>query len=606
MKDTHSWDAIEDDENKEDTVKLQRISATTAVRIPENGRGQNAVSLPVPDVGTVSVSPATAKEATQLVFDAPNIAAQNDAAFALDEELVLATDPENMAAQNAPAPTTSAADKHSDEATDAPEIVAEEADIFLPIDAFDTAISLQIARTEHVEPGEANRIQELPQSVKADPANKTQTPTLPLPPPARKMPLSRGLAIFLMLLLLAVVVEATNNGFAQFLGPQGWAVVLGGSQSTNNNNILQNVAKQLRNHPTLGATAQPLTPQAYINAIVQDMTLQQKLGQLMIVQFVGPTYGLDISSMISQYDVGAVLVFTANDNIVSKPQLKGLIQQMQHNSAIPLIVAIDQEGGTVDRLINLDGPRPSATSIGETGDPNKAKAEGILDAENLSYYGFNLNLAPVVDVTNVYNPQMYLRTFGTNPTLVTKMAGAYLQGLQQSGKVLGTLKHFPGLGDVGADPHSAVPHLTRSLSQLEAIDWAPYRALIKQGNVHAIMVTHELVTAVDPNTPSSLSYKLVTGILRDQFGFQGVIVTDSLTMEGITAYYSEAQAAALAIEAGDDLIMGAASPSDVANMINGIEQAMNAGQISEARIDESVSRILLLKYEMGLIHLPTS
>lgn len=553
MNDTRSCAAPQDDESQEDTVKLQRISVAATVRIPKNGRVQHVTSIPTIDIEPESARSEPIDEATKPILEEP-----------------------------------------------------EETDLFLPIDAFDTAISLQIVRVEPVEPVENISAPKPPQATGTKPHQEPQPPALPLPQPTRKMFMSRGLAVFLMLLLLAVVVDATNNGFGQFLGPQGWAFVLGGSQSTGQNNILQTVAKQLRDHPTPGAKAQPITPQEYINSIVQHMTLQQKLGQLMIVQFVGPTYGLDISAMISQYDVGAVLVFTANNNIVSKPQLKGLIQQMQHNSAIPLIVAIDQEGGTVDRLISLDGPRPSATSIGDTGDPNKAKAEGTLDAQDLSYYGFNLNLAPVVDVTNVYNPQMYQRTFGTNPTTVTKMAGAYLQGLQQSGKVLGTLKHFPGLGDVAADPHNAVPHLTRSLSQLEAIDWAPYRALIKQGDVHAIMVTHELVTAVDPNIPSSLSYKLVTGILRKQFGFQGVIVTDSLTMEGITAYYNESQAAALAIEAGDDLIMGAASPSDVANMITGIEQAMDAGQISEARIDESVSRILLLKYEMGLIHLPPS
>ena len=113
---------------------------------------------------------------------------------------------------------------------------------------------------------------------------------------------------------------------------------------------------------------------------------------------------------------------------------------MQKNSTIPLVVAIDQEGGTVDRLASLDGPRPSATSIGATNDPNRAMAEGIQDAQDLSYYGFNLNLAPVVDVNNVFNDQLYLRTFGNNPTIVTQMAAAYLRGLQQSGKVMGTIK----------------------------------------------------------------------------------------------------------------------------------------------------------------------
>lgn len=425
----------------------------------------------------------------------------------------------------------------------------------------------------------------------------------------RRPTLTRGKAVVLAVFLLVLILNAANLGNSQFIGAQGWAYVLGGSSSSGNSNILKTVNTLLHPKPTPGATAQPtqqITPQDYINLIINHMNLDQKLGQMMIVQFVGPDYGLDISTMITQYNVGAVLIFTANNNIVSKPQLRGLIQQIQSSSSIPLAVAIDQEGGTVDRLASLDGTRLSATSIGQTHNLSKATAAGVLDANDLAYYGFNLNLAPVVDVTNVYNSQLDSRTFGTNPTLVTQMAAAYLRGLQASGKVLGTLKHFPGLGDVAADPHNAVPHLTRSLSQLEAIDWVPYRALIQQGNVHAVMVTHEIVTAVDASKPSSLSYNLVTGILRKQFGFNGVIMTDSLTMEGITAYYTEAQAAALAVEAGSDLLMGASTPNQVATMINGIKQAMASGEISQQRIDDSVRRILMLKYEMGLLHIPTT
>jgi beta-N-acetylhexosaminidase len=434
-------------------------------------------------------------------------------------------------------------------------------------------------------------------------------PLLPSVVSIKRPALTRGRAVVLAVFLLVLIMNAENLGNSQFIGAQGWAYVLGGSSSSGNSNVLKTVNTLLHPKSTPGAKTQPaqqITPQDYINLIVSHMTLDQKLGQMMIVQFVGPDYGLDISTMITQYNVGAVLIFTANNNIVSKPQLKGLIQQMQSGSPIPLAVAIDQEGGTVDRLASLDGTRPSATSIGQTNDPSKATAAGVQDANDLAYYGFNLNLAPVVDVTNVYNSQLYLRTFGTNPTLVTQMAAAYLRGLQASGKVSGTLKHFPGLGDVAADPHNAVPRLTRSLSQLEAIDWAPYRALIQQGNVHAVMVTHEIVTAVDASKPSSLSYKLVTGILRNQLGFNGVIMTDSLTMQGITAYYTEAQAAALAVEAGSDLLMGASTPNQVANMINGIKQAMASGEISQQRIDDSVRRILMLKYDMGLLHIPTT
>ena len=425
----------------------------------------------------------------------------------------------------------------------------------------------------------------------------------------QKSVLSRGKALLLLGLLLMLVINATTAGYAQFIGPQGWAFVLGGPSGTADKNLLTSINNDIQhNHkPTPGANGQPtkqLTPQQYIGLILQRMTLDQKLGQMMIVQFVGPTYGLDISAMISQYNIGAVLLFTANNNIVDKTQLKGLISQMQSNSTIPLAVAIDQEGGNVDRLTSLDGPRPGASDIGATNDPNKARQQGIQDAKDLASYGFNLNLAPVVDVNNVYNSQLIGRTYGSNAALVTEMAQAYLQGLQQSGKVLGTLKHFPGLGDVSTDPHLGVPDLNRSKNGLEAIDWAPYRTLIKQGNVYAVMVTHEIVRAIDSSIPSSLSYKLVTGILRNEFGFQGVIMTDSLTMESVTAYYPEGQAAAMAVEAGDDLLMGASTPRDVASMIQGIKQAMASGAISQQRIDDSVRRILMLKYQMGLLTVP--
>jgi beta-N-acetylhexosaminidase len=433
------------------------------------------------------------------------------------------------------------------------------------------------------------------------------TPPFVQPPMHQQPVISRGRAILLIALLFIVGLSAINQGSTQFLGPQGWAYVLSGPATNGNKNPLDTVKDIIRAIPTQGVKErQKLTPVQYINLLIQNMTLDQKLGQMMIVQFYGPSYSLDISTMISQYNVGAVLLYTTNDNIVSKPQLKGLIQQMKSNSTIPLTVAIDQEGGTVDRLVSLDGPRPSATSIGATGNPLNAYNEGVRDANDLSYYGFNLNLAPVVDVNNVYNAQMYLRTFGNNPTTVTQMAEAYLKGLQKSGKVLGTLKHFPGLGDVAADPHNSVPHLNRSESDLMKIDWAPYRAMIQQGNVYSIMVTHEIVEAVDSSIPSSLSYKLVTGILRNQLGFQGVIMTDSLTMEGILAYYTEAQAAVLAVEAGNDILMGATAPSDVAAMVTGLKQAISAGQISQQRIDDSVRRILTMKYQMGLLHIPTN
>ncbi|HEU5379260.1 MAG TPA: glycoside hydrolase family 3 N-terminal domain-containing protein [Ktedonobacteraceae bacterium] len=431
-------------------------------------------------------------------------------------------------------------------------------------------------------------------------------PTTPIPvtpPVIREIKLTRGKAFLLVTLLCIVVINATTAGFGQFFGPQGWGSVFNSSGNNASQNLLQQLNQQLHQHgPTPNATNQVTqpAPQQIVDQLLAHMTLDEKLGQMMLVQFNGATYSPQISAMISQYKVGSVILFPVNGNIVSKTQVRGLISEMQKQAFLPLTVSVDQEGGTVDRLINLDGPQPSASSLGATGNPNKVYQQGIKDAQALAGYGFNLNLAPVVDVTNVYNRQLDGRTYGNTPALVTTMASAYLKGLQQSGKVLGTLKHFPGLGDTSTDPHYGLPALTRPLGTLNAIDWTPYRELIQQGQVYSIMVTHEIVNAVDKTEPSSLSPQVI-GILRNQLHFQGVIITDSLTMEAIHNYYTYGDAAAKAVEAGDDILMGAASPNNVAAMIAGIKQAISSGSISMEHIDASVRRILMLKYQMGLL-----
>ncbi|MBO0793766.1 MAG: hypothetical protein J2P36_22835, partial [Ktedonobacteraceae bacterium] len=446
-----------------------------------------------------------------------------------------------------------------------------------------------------------------------------ETPPVHLPDEPQTMPMRPGSfshptritrfqAILAMVLLGILVMHVLSTGATQFLGNQGWAYVLGGPVNTSDPNLITKLNQRLQQTPQVTATAhQQITPQQYINLLVSNMTLDQKLGQMMIVQFEGAEYSLELSTMINKYNVGAVLVFAANNNIVNGPQLKGLIQQMKDNSRpIPLAVSMDQEGGYVNRLLKIIGPRPAAATIGTTHDPQKAFDSGTQDARDLQQFGINVNLAPVVDVDTSSVSEMHqdLRTFGSTPDVVTSMAGAYLRGLQQSGQVIGTLKHFPGLGSVTIDPHEGIPHLKRSLADLERIDWAPYKKLIQQGNVHAIMVTHEIVDAVDATKPASISKQVIQGILRDKMGFQGVIMTDSLTMAGVTDFYTPSEAAVLSIEAGTDLLMGASTPNEVANMIDGIKKAMQSGAISQQRIDESVSRILMMKYAMGLIKVP--
>jgi beta-N-acetylhexosaminidase len=258
-------------------------------------------------------------------------------------------------------------------------------------------------------------------------------------------------------------------------------------------------------------------------------------------------------------------------------------------------------------LQSIDGYFPSAEQIGATNDPSVAKQRGQQDAQNLLALGINTNLAPVVDVRNIPEGEGALggRMFGATPELVTKMAGAYLTGLQQTRQVVGTLKHFPGLGDVPVDPHLTLPTLDRSLSDLQTIDWAPYSSLIATGQVQMVMVTHEVVPAVDPTLPSSLSEPLVTGILRDQLHFNGVIVTDGIYMKSLGAHYTFDQIVLMAVEAGVDIISSTYSLQSTDEAESVIRDAVNSGALTKQRIDDSVRRILLLKLHYGMLPGPS-
>ena len=335
--------------------------------------------------------------------------------------------------------------------------------------------------------------------------------------------------------------------------------------------------------------------------IVQNMTLDQKLGQMVIVEFYGSTLNTDLNQMIQGNQVSGVLIENSNGNAQTRSQLVSLNQGMQKAAAIPLFISTDFEGGYVNELRLITGERPSEQSIGATGDPNVAYNAGHSAAADLAALGLNVNFMPIVDVlTNPNNPGLPMRTFGSDPTLVTNMGRAYLKGLTDGG-IIGCLKHFPGLGSASIDPHKSLPYMNRSLATLNAVDMVPYRTLINEGVVPMVMVTHILNPQLDPNLPTSLSPNVVTGILRKQLNFKGVIISDTLWMGGISNTYSLAQAAVLAVRAGTDLLLGPRGRADTQNMIYGLHQAVMNGQISEAQINASVARILEMKLHYKIL-----
>ncbi|HEY1350668.1 MAG TPA: glycoside hydrolase family 3 N-terminal domain-containing protein [Ktedonobacteraceae bacterium] len=360
--------------------------------------------------------------------------------------------------------------------------------------------------------------------------------------------------------------------------------------------------------PSVGPTSTPdplLAARARALQLLAGMSLDQQLGQLIVVEYLGNSYqGSGLQYMVTQQYIGGILYqfvnhnFTAPQNTVSG--MAAFSQRVQQDAKIPLLLGTDQEGGQVNRLAVFHGPLPSAAAMAATGNPGYAYAQGAQAARWLNALGINSDLAPVVDVHTVDPPVLQDRMFGSTPLAVETYAGAYLDGLQQQG-VAGCLKHFPGLGAVTSDPHAGLPTITRSLSDLQRIDLAPYRAMIDKNHPAMIMDTDVMMPAIDPLLPAELSPRAINGLLRGSLGYNGVVITDGLYMHGISERWSLSQAATLAIAAGNDLIEGPYSAAQVASVLTAFKQALHSGQLSLARIEQSVARILLLKIEYGML-----
>ncbi len=361
--------------------------------------------------------------------------------------------------------------------------------------------------------------------------------------------------------------------------------------------------------PTLAASTAPsptptpaLTTESDIaRALVAKMSLDEKLGQMVIVEFFGATLNADLKQMIAGYHIGGVLIENGNGNAQSRAQLVALNHAMQAQATIPLFISTDFEGGPVNELRRITGERPSETAIGQTGNPQVAYNAGLDAARDLKALGLNVNFMPIVDVlTNPNNPGLVQRTFGSDPKLVTNMGRAYLQGLTAGG-VIGSLKHFPGLGSATIDPHKSLPFMNRSLATMNSVDLVPYRTLIGEGIVPMVMVTHILNKQLDPKLPTSLSPNVITNLLRHQLGFRGVIICDTLWMGGISNTYNLAQAAVLTVQAGTNLILGPRGLRDTQMMLAGLKQAVTSGRIPMEQIDTSVQLLLEMKLHYHLL-----
>ncbi len=337
-----------------------------------------------------------------------------------------------------------------------------------------------------------------------------------------------------------------------------------------------------------------------IDGIIADMPLEDKIAGLF---FITPEALTDSEQVIRagdvtkdkllEYAVGGLIYF--DKNIESADQLGEMLNNTIKYSKYPIFLGVDEEGGAKTRVaaMNLGEPVDSMGSIGAAGDVQAAYDAGRTIGTYLGEYGFNTNFAPVADVLMTGDDSVWgERSFGSDAGIVSGMVSETVRGLQDAG-IYSCVKHFPGLGNADADTHEGSAISERTREELMAVELLPFQAGIEAGAVF-IMVSHiSLPNVTGGDTPSSLSDTVITGILREELGYEGIIITDALNMGAITSHYTSAEACVNALQAGADMLL---MPENFTEAYEGVLQAVNDGTISQARIDDSLRRIYRVKY----------
>ena len=355
--------------------------------------------------------------------------------------------------------------------------------------------------------------------------------------------------------------------------------------------------------PTASPTAAPedeIDRQA--RAILADMSLHEKVCQLFIVYPEAITgvgavtaAGETTRQALEDYPVGGFLY--DKKNMRSKEQVADMLAGVQSCAKIPLILTCDEEGGRVNRLMSTVGTTWMDPMLDyKDQGPDKARSNAATIASDMKALGFNMDLAPVADVwSNPDNTVIGDRAYSDDFQQAAQLVAAAVEGFHQGG-VAAVLKHFPGHGNTSADSHYGAVYVARTLEELRQNELVPFQAGIDAG-VDAVMVGHLIVSDIS-DAPAPFSYEIVTGLLREEMGFDGVVMTDGLQMQAMTDQYSSAEIALQAVQAGVDLLL---CPLNLEGAVDALTQAVEDGTITEARLDESVLRILTLKLNWGII-----
>lgn len=335
-----------------------------------------------------------------------------------------------------------------------------------------------------------------------------------------------------------------------------------------------------------------------------SMSLRDKVAQMVMVGFKEPQISEHARKMIADYHVGGIILFLRNfENPLQVARLNNDLQALSEQACgLPLLISTDQEGGMVARLVQDATVFPGNMALGATRSVDYAYQAAKMSAEELRAVGVHVNFAPVLDVNNnPANPVIGVRSYGECPDLVAELGVAAVRGYQDGG-VIATLKHFPGHGDTDTDSHLALSAVNHDRQRLDEVELKPFRAAIAAG-AGAVMTAHVTFPAIDPTPglPATLSQPVLTGLLREELGFKGLIFTDCMQMKAISDNFGTAQAAVMTVKAGADCVLVCHTLEMQIQAIEGLWAAVERGEISEERIDQSVRRLLAAKEQLGLI-----
>lgn len=361
-------------------------------------------------------------------------------------------------------------------------------------------------------------------------------------------------------------------------------------------------------NPPVVPVVDPVSQQAA--DFTAEMTLEDKIAQMFVITpnaltgFDGVTAAGDTTKEAYQNrPVGGIVYFA--ENLQGTEQTTEMLANMktiaQERTGLPIFLSVDEEGGSVARIAGNSAYGVTDVgdmgAIGATGDTQNAYNAGTVIGTYLHELGFNVDFAPVADVlTNPENTSIGNRSFGTDSQVAAEMTVSILQGLSSQG-VYGVVKHFPGLGGVKEDTHESEAVSEKSLEEIKAQELVPFQSAVEAG-ASFIMAGHiSLPNIIGDNTPASLSQMMITNVLREQMGYNGIVITDAMNMGAITGSYNSDQAAVMAVNAGVDMIL---MPADYETAYNGLLEAVNNGTITEERINESVIRIVKVKLSMGV------